>query len=205
MKRILLCLLLIFSMVIFLPSCKDNTIEENPEFAKFNTMFDMAFSNYTITVDTTSKNGCVINDKYVIATVDGVKTVSYRVEVLNTFNLDDEAITVPDSYKSVYEGTCEADKLTPASAIIPSTSASASFMNFDVPKFKFSYNYIDNDMIIPGKFMGKITSLDGFMGLNVEASESSFTLEYGVNAPISMQVTYVTNNGNTVVITYTFN
>lgn len=204
MKRILFSLLLIFSMVICLPSCKDNKVEENPEFAKFNAMFEASFENYTITVETTSKNGQVINDEYVVTTVDGVKAVAYRVEVLNTFAFEGETITAPDGYKTVYEGTCEADKFTPTSAIIPSTSAS-SFMNFDVPKFKFSYNYIDNDMIVPGIFMGKITSLNGFMGLNVESSEANFALEYGANAPVSMQVTYVTEKGNTVVITYAFN
>ena len=205
MKRILFSLLLIFSMVICLPSCQDNTVEENPEFAKFNEMFEASFENYTITVDTTSQNGQVINDEYVVTTVDGVKAVAYRVEVLNTFAFEGETITAPDNYKTVYEGTCEADKLTPTSGIIPSSSASTSFMNFDVPKFKFSYKHIDNEMIIPGRFMGKITSLNGFMGLNVEASEAEFALEYNASAPKSMQITYVTNNGNTVVITYEFN
>ena len=43
------------------------------------------------------------------------------------------------------------------------------------------------------------------MGLNIQAKEAKFALQYSDNAPVSMQITYVTQSGNTVVITYTFN
>ena len=78
-------------------------------------------------------------------------------------------------------------------------------LNLDVPKFQFSYKYINSDMIIPGRVVAKINSLNGFMGLNVEVKEAKLALQYTADVPVSMQITYVTQNGNTVVITYTFN
>ena len=196
MKRILIVLLLILSMMICLPACKNNKIEENPEFAKFNTMFEAAFENYTITVDTTSPDGHELNDKYTVSTVNGNKTVTYSIETLNLFDISGDAISVPNGYKNVQAGTCDATEFN---------NVTNKSLNLDVPKFQFSYKYINSDMIIPGRVVAKINSLNGFMGLNVEVKEAKLALQYTADVPVSMQITYVTQNGNTVVITYTFN
>ena len=200
MKRIIIISLLIMSMLLCLPSCDlfggDKPIEENPEFAKLNALFESNFENYTITVDTTSPDGHELNDKYVVTTVNGTKSVNYRTETLNSFVIDGNIISMPNGYKTVNEGTCNATEIN--------ASSNKSF-DINVPKFQFSYKYINNDTIIPGRVVAKVKSLDGFMGLNIQPKEAKFALQYSDNAPVSMQITYVTQSGNTVVITYTFN
>lgn len=192
MKRFLIALLLIFSIVICLPSCQQPpVIEENPEFDRFNSMFAQGFENYTITVSTTSPNGQVVNKKYVITTVNGERSISYEIETLNPFVIIDGVLTAPKEYKTVESGTYNNDLATQGT--------------FDVPKFTFSYRYIENDMIIPGRFIAKIIALDGFTGLDIKSSEAKFTLDFAENAPKSMQITYVSKSNNTVVVTYTFN
>jgi hypothetical protein len=71
MKRILIALFLVFSLLICLTGCPEKIIE-NPEFAKFNEMFANGFENYTITVVTSSYNDDFLNDTYHVTTVDGV-------------------------------------------------------------------------------------------------------------------------------------
>ena len=199
MKKIIIYLLII-STLVCLPSCNllngNKTVEENPEFAKLNALFESNFENYTITVDTTSPDGHELNDKYVVTTVNGKTSVTYKAETLNSFVIEGNIVSVPNGYKNVQEGTCDATELN----VILNKS-----ININVPKFQFSYKHIDNDMIIPGRIVAKVKSLNGFMGLNIKVKEAKFALQYTTDVPVSMQLTYVTMNGNTVVITYTFN
>ena len=203
MKRILLVLLLIFSMVICLPSCNEN-IEENPEFAKFNAMFNKEFANYTITVDTTSYNGDVLNNKYVVTTVDGNKSVKYRVETLNEFIVDGDVLTAPESYKKVVEGTQNINF-----NIVPMSNnpmySTMSYTNCIVPKFNFSYTCLNSEIITPQSFKANITSLNGFMKLNVEATDATVSIEFSGETVDSIEISYVTTAESTVVIKYIFN
>ena len=195
MKRILIALLLIFSLVICLPACdllgQDKPIEENPDFAKFNEMFNATFENYTITVSTTSANGHNVNSKYVVTTVNGERSVAYTIETINSFVVDGDAITMPDGYKTTSTGVYD--------------SVTSADVKFNVPHFNFSYGCIKNDIITHLTFNADILSLNDFMGLNVNASGAEFSLEYSKDTLKSMEITYVSNDDNTVVITYTFN
>lgn len=190
MKRILLVFALILSLVICLPACGDK-IEENPEFARFNEMFQASFDNYIITVSSTSASGYQLNNLYMITTVDGVRSVSYTVETLNEFNVEGDLIEIPESYKSVEQGTYDAE-----------ISASSTF---DVPHFNFSYKCIKSDAITPKTFSADITSLAGFMGTSINATEAKFIVFYSDDVPSSIAISYVTEDDVTVLITYTFN
>lgn len=195
MKRILIALFLIFSLVICLPACdmigQDKPIEENPDFAKFNTMLDAKFENYTITVSTTSANNHKVNSKYVVSTVNGERSVAYTIETINSFVVDGDSITIPDEYNTTSTGVYD--------------SVESANTKFDVPNFNFSYKCIKNDVITHITFNADIISLNDFMGLNVKTTDAEFSLEYSKDALKSIEITYVTENDNTVVITYTFN
>lgn len=195
MKRIIIALFLIFSLVICLPACnivgQDTPIEENPDFAQFNAMFDAKFENYTITVSTTSANKLEVNSEYVVTTVNGERKVAYVIETLNSFVVDGDTIIIPDSYKTTTTGVYDGDE--------------SANTKFDVPHFNFSYKCIKNDVITPITFNADITSLNDFMGLNENVTEAEFSLKYSKDTIKSIEITYVTANENTVVITYTFN
>ena len=195
MKRILIALFLILSIVICLPACDlfntELPIEENPDFAAFNAMFDKTFDNYTIIVTTTSANNDVLNNKYVVTTENGVRSVAYVIETLNSFVIEGDKIIAPDSYKTVSAGTYDA-----------TTSASEKF---NVPKFNFSYRCIANDIITPATFKADIFSLSGFMGLEESVTDAEFRLNYSKENVELIETTYVTENGSTVVISYVFN
>ena len=189
MKRIIIAIILLISLVICLPSC--NGVKENPEFAKFNEMFDTTFENYKITISTSSKNGMSVTNEYVVTTLNGQRQVSYKTETLNQFIVNGNSIEIPESYVTVEQGTYDA-----------TTSASSSF---DVPKFNFSYKCIKSDIMISNTFSADITSLNDFMGLDVNSTDAEFTVLYSEKSPESIEISYVTDEDVTIVILYSFN
>lgn len=215
MKRNLIAVILILSLVICLPACFSNEpqkttdgtatssttssttstspkIEENPDFVTFNAMFDKEFTDYTIDITVTGYNGDEINEKYTVISKDGVRSVEYRIERLNEFTIDGDEIIAPEEYISVEEG-------------IYDTEQSAAD-RFNVPTFNFSYAHLsESDVTIHNSYSTDITSLEHFMGLDVNASEASVKLTFSGETAKSIIVSYVTESDNTVTITYTFN
>ena len=198
MKRILIVMFLILSLVISLPACKKDDviptpqIEENPDFATYNAMFDKEFIDYTIEVSITGIEDDVTNEKYTVKTENGTRSVEYRIERLNQFIIEGDQITIPEGYVSVVEGVYDAE-------------ASAS-PKFDIPKFKFSYTCLGtSDITIPNSYSTSITSLEQFMGSTLNVTNASVKLSFNGNEATAISISYVTEAENTVVITYTFN
>ena len=191
MKRILIALFLVLSLIICLPSCGEK-IEENPDFATYNELFNKTFENYTIDVSVTGINGDVLNEQYVVTTEDGVRSVAYSIERLNQFEIEGDLINVPGNYVSVTTGEY-------------STEESKS-QGFDVPKFNFSYKCLnDKEVAFANSYSTGVTSVKDFMGLDVNATNGQVKLEYKGEKVISISVSFLTEAKSTVVITYTFN
>ena len=193
MKRILIALFLVLSIVICLSACNDPTpsIKENPEFAKFNEMFKADFQNYTITVSSTNFEGHnKVTETYVVSTVNGVRKVNYTIEELNLFIVDGDSIIIPDSYMKVTQGVYEGED--------------ALNSKFNVPHFNFSYKYITNDLITSSFFGAEITSLSGFMGLDNDGTGGAFKVSYSNGVAQEIEITYYDSAKNIITITYSF-
>ena len=80
-----------------------------------------------------------------------------------------------------------------------------SYMNCIVPQFNFSYTCLNSEIITPQSFKANITSLNGFMKLNVEATDATVFVEFSGEAVDSIEISYVTTAESTVVIKYIFN
>ena len=190
MKRILVALFLILSFVICLPSCTE-VIEENPEFARFNEMFSTRFENYTITVSATNPDSLLTaTETYVVNTVNGERTVAYRIETFNLFEIDGESITVPDNYIAVTEGVYVGED--------------AMNSKYDVPTFKFSNTCLTPDIIKSDVLCAYITSLNTFMGLNVPATDAAVIVSVRNNVADYIQISYRDSANNYIHITYAF-
>ena len=191
MKRILIALFLVLSLIICLPSCGEK-IEENPDFAKYNEMFNKTFENYTIDVAVTSSIGLTRTEKYVVTTTDGVRSVSYKIEKLNEIDTSGDTIVLPEGYVSVTEGVYSAEQ--------------SANEGFNVPKFYFSYNCLDTREISTyNLYSTGVTSIEKFMGLNVSATNGSVKLIFNKDVVTAIAVSFITESANTVAITYTFN
>ena len=185
MKRIIIALILL-SLTICLPACSE---KENPEFAIFNEMFEESFETYKISINSTSASGHTVNNEYMITTLNGERKVSYKIEKLNEFIVDGDLIEIPESYVTIEQGTYDAER-----------SASS---DFDIPKFNFSVKCLSNPSISQNKLSADITSLSDFMGIDVDAKTASCTVSYSGAYVNSIEISYVTAENVTVVITYT--
>ena len=204
MKKIYIALLIILSFVICLSACDDisgtttsstsPTIPDDAKLVKFVDMFNRDFDIYTISISSSSPNGDTVNKEYVVVAIeDGTRTVSYRIETINGFVIDGDEIKVPDEYKTVTEGKYN--------------ELASSLSMFDVPNFDFSLNSLETDYLYTeSEFNGSIKSLESFMGL-VEAgtTEEKLQIKYSDDIVESISISYISDNGNSVVITYTFN
>lgn len=210
MKRLLIVLLLTLSIIICLPACVDEetnpttsvttnptptkpSIDENPNFATYNSMFNKDFTKYTIEISVTDEYNNVVNEKYdVIIVPSGYRKVTYRIEHLNQFIIDGDDIIIPDEYISVESGVYDVEQ--------------SNARKFDVPKFNFSYSCLsDSETAIQNFYHTKILSVKDFMGLDVVANNASVKLTFNGNDAESVIITYTSQNENKVVITYTFN
>lgn len=194
MKKIIVALFLILSLVICLPACNENqTVAENPKFEGFNAMFRQSFSNYVIEITTQSANDYSVSEKYTVTTDEnGERSVAYRIEQLNAFEIGENGVIIPNDYKSVSEGVYDSSK--------------SANTRFNVPAFKFSYTCLSkSDVIIGNSYSTEITSLQKFMGVDIAVTNARVNLYYTGNTVKSIEISYVTDAGNNVVLTYTFN
>ena len=187
MKKIILILLVIFSLVIALPSC-DNEIESHPEFDWLNSLCNRNYSSYTINIVTKSPNGDKIEELYDIDITDGVKNVAYKVERFSTFDTQNGQIVIPGDYINVTEGSFTTDNES----------------EYALPSFDFSYNSLQSDIIIANTLRAKIISLDKFIGIDMNATDAKVVAEYTAISVKNVAISFVTESGNTVTVTYIF-
>ena len=134
----------------------------------------------------------MLNEQYVVTTEDGVRSVTYSIERLNQFEIEGDLIDVPENYVSVTTGEY--------------TPEESKSQGFDVPKFNFSYKYLNNkEVAFTNSYSTGITSVKDFMGLDVNSTNGQVKLEYKGEKVTSISVSFVTEADSTVVITYTFN
>ena len=152
-------------------------------------MFDKEFVNYTIEVSITGANNEVINEKYNVTLQNGVRVVTYYVERLNPFIIEGDQISIPEGYVTVEEGVY-----------------TENTERFNVPNFNFSYTCLStSDITFPGSYSSDITNIAKFMGSSLNVTDASVKLEFDGDEATAINVSYVTEAGNTVEIKYTFN
>lgn len=189
MKKIILALFVIFSLVIALPSCNFGVDDSNPDFDLLNDLCNKDFSSYTIKVAIEYANGGALNEQYDVTVVEGVKNVNYKVERFSGFDTNGDSISVPGNYVTTTEGTL--------------TSSEAD--EYALPEFNFSYKTLGSDMVVGRTLKANIVSLKGFAGIDMSISNGSVKVEYTSSAVNNVAITFDTDSGNTVTVTYIFN
>ena len=188
MKKIILVLLVILSLVIALPSC-NNVEETNPDFVLINELLDKGFEHYTVTIDIENTDS-KITESYDV-TVDGdTKTVEYKVERYSMFEIfEDGTISIPSDYITVSEGTLTTDEEG----------------KYDIPDFDFSYDSLESERVIGKILKANIISMSSFAGSYVKAIDAKVAVEFTSNAVNNIVITFTTGEGQSVTVTYTFN
>lgn len=193
MKRTIFAIILVFALLICLPAC--TTTDSNQKIYDLLTGYaNVTPDSYRIEMTVTSPEGNKVTTLYNVTTENGARAVSYRSEKLNSFILGDN-ITAPNSYVTVTEGVLDATE-----------SAKDAY---GLPAFQFSGTVLKdfevNKATLPYLFTAEVTSAEDFMGRDLGSGSITLEGEYSSGGLIRVSVSYVTENGNTVTVSYLYN
>lgn len=190
MKKIIIALLLIFAMLICLPSCNDNTTKDNTlETLNGLTRNFVTNKAYTIEVVVENASGDKITEEYSITYAYGRRSVEYKIEKINAFIVDGDTITAPEEYITVSTGTYDREE--------------SANTRYDLPTFTFSDETVKDYGAKDGIMTGKVADLEAFMGSTVKATDATVEVHYNESNIGRITVSYKTESGNTTTITYT--
>jgi hypothetical protein len=190
MKKIIIALLLIFAMLICLPSCNDNTNKDNTlETLNGLTRNFVTNKAYTIEVVVENASGDKITEEYSITYAYGRRSVEYKIEKINAFIVDGDTITAPEEYITVSTGTYDREE--------------SANTRYDLPTFTFSDETVKDYGACDGIMTGKIADLEAFMGSTVKSTDATVEVHYNESNIGRITVSYKTESGNTTTITYT--
>ena len=190
MKKIIITLILVFSLIIALPSCDiNNSQQSNPDFDKLNELCSIDYSSYKINIVIETLDSKITED-YSVTVEDAVKTVDYRIERYSTFEiLPDGTISVPTNHITVQEG-----RLT-----------TEDEGKYDLPSFNFSYDSLESDIIIGNTLKADIISFSSFIGTYMNVEDAKVVAQYTSSTLRSIVITFVTESGQSVTVQYEFN
>lgn len=198
MKKILIVLSILVIFAVCLSACE--VVTSNSDYTKFNNMIATERSSVAIEVKTTL-NGETLTNKFHVEKKNGKSIIEYRIETMNKFSIEGAN---EDSYKTVSEGTVEVegDKITQLNgkhvdyAFNKITSSTFTFKASYFSKSKITETTIELDVKNPSAFIGQ-SAFDG--------KEVKFSATFNdYNLFETMTLTYLTKNGLSVEITYTY-
>ena len=193
MKRAIIALILVLSVLVCLPACGQTSAGQDI-YTQLNGFSNTA-NSYTIQICVTSPAGNKVTETYAVTVAGTTQTVDYRIEEINPITVDGNSITVPESYVTVTEGTLHA------------TADSQS--PYAVPSFKFSDSVLKNFTAAasgyPRSFSADVVNAKDFMGRELNGSDITISGSFTASSFEEIVVAYKTASGNTVTVTYSFN
>lgn len=198
-KKILtICLIAALTIaIVCFSSCKDNSVTD--KLREINVALMKDYSNIELKVSTHTDQAD-LNAKYVISKSNGVTTISYEVERLNSFDLDG---SYPDELKSLIVGTAvfngnaitviDGDELDEA-IILDAADTSMTFRTSYFGKISVTENGISAPVTNPQAFMHD----DAFEGTEMTVS---VTMANSVLSKIKIDYKL---DGATIALDYTF-
>ncbi len=190
MKRIITALLLTFALILSLTSCPLNQ-ESNEDLIKLNELYALIDDNYVLVINVESEGGNKVTKEYTVSTENHMTSVHEKIEEINTFSVNEDDITVPDSYKTKTERDLTHEEIINGS--------------FNAPDFKFSSTNLSSVATVTGALYANVASTEGLMGITLNASNVKLIVKYTDAAIQTISVNYTTSQNDKVTITYTFN
>lgn len=196
-RNLLILISVIIALVLCLSACKDNS----ETLRKLNLMMREDYSNVAVEV-TTEKGGITLYGHYEF-TVNGDKTdVSYSYEKLNSFQVTDGTVTVPDGFKSSVTGTAVV-KDGSVTEINGGAIEPQSLLSLDASAFTFRQSLFENVKVTNYTFEADVVNAKEFMGDDA-FDGTNVTVRIGFRKNLDkIELTYE-QNGAKVSVTYKF-
>lgn len=198
MKRIIIAILLICILITPMVACDPQTTTpdpkdpstENTKLAKLDELAQKLENNFVIDVLVSSTYGLVASEQHTITTVDGHMRVFSKIERINSFVIEGDVITAPDSYSTIVEKELSEDEIANG--------------NFNVPAFNFKTTSLSSIISMNGVTTAKLGSIKSFLGITITGKDAKIIVNHTDDAISSIEINYVTPQNNSVTIKYTF-
>ena len=199
----LLCVVLAVSVFVLVACVKDpdNPQPDNPpqpQKTVYDTLNELAAKSHDIgklTVITIVGDDVLTSIYTLTTTADGIK-VEYWIQTLTTMSVDEPATeriaTTCGSYV-VKDGKVVQQNGQNCDIALETVSAQG---------IKFDKAYFNDVKESDGKFVAKVTNVNGFLG-NVAATDMATEVTYTARALSTLKITYATTNAQ-VVVEYEF-
>lgn len=151
----------------------------------------------TITMD-----GETLNSEYAVTEQENGYRVVYTYERLSTFDETEDGFTIPDSVKTLFEGSI----VVKDGKIVEQNGAEAdlSFEQMTAAGVKFDETYFSNAMITEDSIKADVKDPAAFFLQELECTNMKMETRFTEEAITSLLVNYVSSNGAQVVIEYLF-
>ena len=190
-KKFLLAIIALVMALTCLAACSNyaSTLQ------KVQSLFNVDYSEVVVNIDTTT-SGITLNGNYTLTFNDGKTTVEYAFDKLN--ELSDDGNNA-DGYKSRVTGTAvvQNGQIVEGNVKLPDA--------VDFSGISFKQAFFANYTITGAKFEADVTNPRGFTGnSDFVCSKMHVKVLYTQEAIGTMVITYVSEGGSDVSITYSF-
>lgn len=191
-KKILLLVIALFVALTCLTACNSyaSTLQD------LQSLLKVRYSEVVLSTTTTTSD-ITLKGIYTMTFESDKTTVDYSFDRLNGLSLDGNNA---DRYKDTIQGCAVVQN---GSVIEGDTSVELP-QELDFSGISFKQAFFKNYTISNTKFDADVAYPAGFTGGNVECSDMHVTVLYSHTALKKIEITYTSNNGADVKITYLF-
>lgn len=200
-KIITICLILVLILAVMcISSCEDVLTND---LRLINTLLRREYDNVQLTIKT-DQDGLVLNAFYTFTKQNGNTNIEYQVDKLNRFDVNDNVVGAPDSFKIKVSGSAVFDGNT-VTHIDGETVDDKILLDVVEPRMAFISSYFDNVAITNYNFSADVVNPCGFMGdENFDATDMKVQVLYSTTMLGSIKISYKTAGGTSIVMSYMF-
>ena len=192
------CLLLVISILLIVTLCACDLITNvtASDMEKFNTLLDVDYDGWTLSVSTTTGD-VTLNNKFVVTKETEKTTIDYTLEKLNEISIDGN-----NEFKTTIRGSVTV--VDGKIVSIDGEEANLDVEQFDEVSMVFKLNYFKNISLNSTTLSADVTNPSGFLGCEIDCQDMKLLAKYSDDFDY-IKINYTNTDGSSVEIKYEFN
>lgn len=192
------CLLLVISILLIVTLCACDLITNvtASDMEKFNTLLDVDYDGWTLSVSTTTGD-VTLNNKFVVTKETEKTTIDYTLEKLNEISIEGN-----NEFKSTIRGSVTV--VDGKIVSIDGEEANLDVEQLDEVSMVFKLNYFKNISLNSTTLSADVTNPSGFLGYEIDCHDMKLLAKYSDDFDY-IKINYTNTDGSSVEIKYEFN
>ena len=182
-------------------ACSQAVAPQEDIYDTLNALVVQAKDEVALTVSSTL-NGETLNGTFTAIQEENGMRVTYTYEQLSTFEEGENGYIIPDSYKTIYQGTM----LISDGKVIEQDGdpTDIAIEQITAAGMKFEKGYFSNVTSKEGSFQAEVTSPSDFLQVEINCSEMRVDVAYKQGNIDFITISYTSSVGSQIVLSYAF-